>query len=118
LTTPRIAVPSWYQEGTAVFFETWMAGGIGRAQGSWDEMVFGSMVRDGTSFYDPLGLVSEGMKIDFQAAINAYLYGTRFVSYMALTHSPESVVEWVKRKDGSERYYAHQFEHVFGEPLR
>ena len=30
----------WYNEGSAVFFETWMAGGLGRAQGGYDEMVF------------------------------------------------------------------------------
>ena len=43
-----------------MFVDTWMAGGLGRAQGGYDEMVFRSMVRDGTPFYDPLGLVSEG----------------------------------------------------------
>ena len=26
-------VPRWYLEGSAVFFETWMAGGLGRAPG-------------------------------------------------------------------------------------
>ena len=69
LTTPRVAAPRWYHEGIAVFVDTWMAGGIGRAQGSYDEMVFRSMVRDGTPFYDPLGLVSEGTKIDFQVEV-------------------------------------------------
>ena len=43
-----------------------MAGGLGRAQGAYDEMVFRSMVRDSARFYDPLGLVSEGTKVDFQ----------------------------------------------------
>ena len=72
--------PRWYLEGSAVFFDTWMAGGIGRAQGAWDEMVFRSMVRDDARFYDPLGLVSEGVKVDFQVEVNSYLYGTRFFS--------------------------------------
>ena len=58
LTTPRVAAPRWYQEGIAVFVDTWMAGGLGRAQGGYDEMVFRSMVRDNTPVYDPLGLVS------------------------------------------------------------
>jgi len=40
LSSPRVAVPRWYLEGSAVFFETFMAGGIGRAQGGYDEMVF------------------------------------------------------------------------------
>ena len=43
-------------------------------------MVFRSMVRDDSHFFDPLGLVSEGTKIDFQVEVNSYLYGTRFVS--------------------------------------
>ena len=68
LTTPRVAAPRWYHEGIAVFIDTWMAGGIGRAQSGYDEMVFRSMVRDNAHFYDPLGLVSEGTKIDFQLA--------------------------------------------------
>ena len=46
LTTPRVAAPRWFHEGSAVFVDTWMAGGIGRAQGGFDEMVFRAMVRD------------------------------------------------------------------------
>ena len=45
--SPRFTVPRWYLEGSAVFMETWMAGGLGRAQGGYDEMVFRAMVRDG-----------------------------------------------------------------------
>jgi len=117
LTTPRYAVPQWYREGIAVFVETWMAGGLGRAQGPWDEMVFRSKVRDGVRFHDPLGLVSEGVKSDFQAGVNYYLYGTRFMSYLAHEHTPESVIEWVSRRKGSKRYYAKQFRHVFGKRM-
>jgi hypothetical protein len=117
LTAPRFAVPRWYSEGIAVFVETWMAGGIGRAQGAWDEMVFRSMVRDGSHFYDPLGLVSEGVKIDFQVESNSYLYGTRFMSYLAYTYGPEELVEWFSRREGSRRYYLKQFEHVYGQKL-
>lgn len=117
LTSPRVAVPRWYLEGSAVFFETWMAGGIGRAQGPYDEMVFRAMVKDGSRFYDPLGLVSEGTRIDFQLSANAYLYGTRFITWLAWQYSPAKVVEWVSRKEGSKAYYASQFHHVFGKPL-
>jgi len=117
LSSPRVAVPRWYLEGSAVFFETFMAGGIGRAQGGYDEMVFRAMVRDGSHFYDPLGLVSEGTKIDFQLSANAYLYGTRFMSFLALTYSPDKVVEWVTRGAGSKAYYSSQFRHVFGKSL-
>lgn len=117
LATPRVRVPRWYLEGSAVFLETWMGGGIGRAQGAYDEMVFRAMVRDGAHFYSPLGLVSEGTKIDFQGGTNAYLYGTRFMSYMALTRSPDLVINWLKRGEGSKRYYSSQFKQIFGQEL-
>jgi hypothetical protein len=117
LTAPRVTVPRWYLEGSAVFMETWMAGGIGRAQGAYDEMVFRAMVRDGAHFHDPLGLVSVGIKQDFQVGVNAYLYGTRFISWCALQYSPQQVLEWFKRVDGTSRYYADHFEQVFGKPL-
>jgi len=117
LTNPRFASARWYLEGIAVFMETWMAGGLGRAQGAYDEMVFRSMVRDDAHFYDPLGLESEGSKADFQVGVNNYLYGTRFMSYLAYTYSPEMLVSWVTRKEGSKAYYKAQFEHVFGMPM-
>ena len=72
----------------AVFFETWMAGGLGRAQGAYDEMVFRAKVRDDDKFYSPLGLESEGIAVDFQVGVNDYLYGTRFFSYLALNYGP------------------------------
>jgi len=117
LTTPRAAAPRWYHEGIAVFVETWMAGGIGRAQGAYDEMVFRAMVRDGTRFYDPLGLASEGTKIDFQTETNSYLYGTRFMSWLAFRYGPESLLRWVTRDEGSHAYYASQFRQVYGTSL-
>ena len=117
LCLPRRAAPRWYHEGIAVFLETWMAGGLGRAQGPYDEMVFRSMVRDSSRFYDPLGLESEGTKVDFQVGANSYLYGTRFLSYLAYRYSPESLIQWVSRPPGSKRYFASQFRKVYGRPL-
>ena len=117
LTVPRFAAPRWYIEGGAVFMETWMSGGLGRAQGGYDEMVFRAMVRDNASFHDPLSLVSKGIRSDFQVGANAYLYGTRFMTWLALVHSPQQVVAWIRRDEDSRRYYADQFEHVFGLPL-
>jgi len=117
LTVPRNVAPRWYFEGSAVFMETWMSGGIGRAQGAYDEMKFRSLVRDNQPFYDNLGLVAEGTVADFQTATNAYFYGTRFISYLAFTYSPEQVIQWLRRSEDSKRYYANQFEHVFGKPL-
>ena len=55
LTSPRNTAPRWYFEGSAVFMETWLGGGYGRAQGGYDEMMFRAMVRDEARFYDPLG---------------------------------------------------------------
>ena len=75
-----------------MFFETWMGGGLGRAQGGYDETVFRAMVRDDAHFYDPLGLVSRGISVSFQAGGNAYLYGTRFFTYLAYIYSPEKVI--------------------------
>ncbi|HJS57633.1 MAG TPA: hypothetical protein VKA01_05960 [Vicinamibacteria bacterium] len=117
LTNPRIAAPRWYHEGIAVFVDTWMAGGLGRAQGAYDEMVFRSMVRDGSRFYDPLGLASEGTKIDFQTETNSYLYGTRFMSWLASHYSPETLVRWFTRGKGSHAYYSSDFRRVFGTSL-
>lgn len=117
LTLPRRGSPRWYHEGIAVFLETWMAGGLGRAQGPYDEMVFRSMVRDDARFYDPLGLESEGTKVDFQVGVNSYLYGTRFMTYLAYTHGPEKLLQWVGRAKGSKRYFANQFAQVYGTHL-
>ncbi len=117
LTVPRFTAPRWLNEGAAVFLETWMSGGLGRAQGGYDEMVFRAMVRDGAPFYDPLGLVSRGTRVDFQVGANAYLYGTRFITWLSYAHSPEKVLQWLRRDEGSRRYYADQFEHVFGLPV-
>jgi hypothetical protein len=117
LATPRNNVPRWYLEGSAVFFETWMSGGFGRAQGAYDEMVFRAKVRDDDQFYSPLGLESEGIAVDFQVGVNDYLYGTRFFSYLALTYGPEKAVEWLRRREGSKAFYAAQFKHVFGRRL-
>ena len=117
LTAPRASAPRWFHEGIAVFVETWMAGGIGRAQGSFDEMVFRSMVLDETKFYDPLSLVSEGTKAGFQVEMNSYLYGARFLSWVAWEHSPEKLIEWVRRSKGSSAFHAKQYESLFGQSL-
>ncbi|HKP33596.1 MAG TPA: hypothetical protein VJT70_02295, partial [Sphingomicrobium sp.] len=117
LTSPRNLTPRWYMEGSAVFFETWMAGGLGRAQGGYDEMVFRAKVRDGTRIYSPLGLESEGTVADFMVGANSYLYGTRFFSYLALAYGPERSVEWLRRSEDSKAFYASQFKHVFGKSL-
>jgi hypothetical protein len=113
LTLPRRSAPLWYHEGIAVFMETWMAGGLGRALGAYDEMVFRTMVRDSSRFYLIQGLESEGTQVDFLVGVNSYLYGTRFFSYLALRYGSEKLIEWVSRTNGSHGYYAAQFKAVY-----
>ena len=117
LTSPRNLTPRWYMEGSAVFMETWMAGGLGRAQGGYDEMVWRAKIHDHSRIFSPLGLESEGTQIDFQVGANSYLYGTRFMSYLGLTYGPEKLTEWYRRSEDSKAFYASQFSHVFGKPL-
>ncbi|MEO6582451.1 MAG: hypothetical protein ABIN68_06560, partial [Sphingomicrobium sp.] len=117
LTSPRSLTPRWYMEGSAVFFETWMAGGLGRGQGGYDEMVFRAKVRDHQRFFSPLGLESEGTQTDFQVGANSYLYGTRFFSFLALTYGVDPTVEWLRRSEDSRGFYSSQFKHVFGKSL-
>jgi hypothetical protein len=117
LTTPRWYSPRWFHEGIAVFMETWMSGGIGRAQNGYDEMVFRTMVLDSCRFYDIVGLESEGTSIDFQIGVNSYLYGTRFVSYLVHQYGTEKMLRWYNRSAGSKRYFASQFKAVYGLPI-
>ena len=114
LTNPRMYAPVWYYEGTAVFFETWMAGGLGRALGAYDEMVFRTMIRDSSRIYDTVGLESEVTQVDFQVGVNYYLYGTRFISYLAYHYGPESIIKWISRSEGSKAYFTSQFADIYG----
>ncbi len=118
LTTPRWYSPRWVMEGIAVYLQTWMAGGLGRALGGYDEMVFRAIVADSARIYDVVGLESEGTTIDFQVGANSYLYGTRFLSYLALQYGSDSVVRWLNRTEGSRRYFSSQFRQVYGISLR
>ena len=117
LTVPRWYSPRWYLEGIATYMETWMNGGLGRAIGPYDEMVFRTLVRDSIRMYDVVGLESEGTTIDFQVGSNSYLYGTRFVSYLALRYGNDRMLQWFNRSEGSKRYFATDFHRVFGRSL-
>lgn len=117
LTDPRRSTPRWFKEGIAVFLETWMAGGIGRANGGYDEMVFRTMVKENKPIYDILAFESEGTQTDFQVGANSYLYGTRFMNYLALRYGPEKLIYWTSRDDSSYAYFASNFKHVFNTSL-
>ncbi len=113
LTDPRRSTPRWWKEGIAVFLETWMAGGIGRAMGGYDEMVFRTKVLENEPIYDLLSLESEGTQTDFQVGANSYLYGTRFMNYLALKYGPEKLIEWTSRHEGSDAYFTSDFNRVY-----
>ena len=116
-TTPREATPRWWKEGIAVFLETWMAGGIGRAMGGYDEMVFRTMVQEKKPIYDLLGFESEGTQTDFQVGANSYLYGTRFMNYLAYMYGPKKLIDWTSRHEGSSAYFISAFHDVYNRSL-
>lgn len=118
LTSPRHYSPRWYHEGIAAFMETWLSGGLGRALGGYDEMVFRAAVRDKAYIYNFVGLESEGTAIDFQVGANSYLYGTRFMTYLADKYGIDKLLEWVTRSDTSRRYFTSQFKNVYGKSLK
>ena len=117
LTSPRWYAPRWYHEGIAVFLETWMAGGVGRVLGGYDEMVFRTKALEKGYFFDIVGLESEGTAIDFQVGQNSYLYGTRFVTWLGKEHGPDKLIRWFNRSADSRRYFSTQFQQVYGVPL-
>jgi len=116
-TAPRKFSPRWYHEGIAVFMETWMSGGVGRALGAYDEMVFRTMVCDSAYIYHLVGLESEGTAIDFQVGANSYLYGARFFNYLTSRYGPEKLIEWVNYRPGDKRYFTRRFRQVYQSPL-
>jgi hypothetical protein len=118
LGSPRVYSPRWFHEGGAVFMETWMGGGLGRALGGYDEMMFRSMARDQRYMYDVVGLESEGTSADFQVGANSYLYGTRFMNYLARQYGPEKLTSWLVRSNSSRAYFESQFRKVYGMSLR
>ena len=117
LGSPRVYSPRWYHEGAAVFMETWLGGGFGRALGGYDEMGFRAMVRDHRYIYDVVGLESEGTSADFQVGANSYLYGTRFMNYLARQYGPEKLTSWIVRNNSSHAYFESQFRKVYGVSL-
>lgn len=116
-TTPRWFSPRWYHEGIACFLETWMSGGLGRALGNYDEMYFRSIVNEGKKIYSLVGLDTEGTTIDFQVGANSYLYGTRFITYLAYKYGTEKLRLFYDRSQGSKAFYANQFKAVYNKPV-
>ncbi len=59
---------------------------------------------DDAYIYDVVGLESEGTSIDFQIGANSYLYGTRFMTWLAKTYGPDKLVAWLTRDDNTKRF--------------
>lgn len=117
LTTPRWYSPRWYQEGIAIFMETWLNGGVGRSLGNYDEMFFRTLIHDNQTLYTVTGLDAEGNAKDFQMGANSYLYGTRFVNYLALKYGVPKMLDFFNRKDGTRTMFMNQFKRVYGRSL-
>jgi hypothetical protein len=118
VTVPRWYAPRWYQEGIACFMETWMSGGLGRTMGYYDEMYFRSIVHEEQPIYSVVGLETEGTSLDFQVGANAYLYGTRFVTYLAKEYGIDKVRDFFLRSEDSKAFYARQFRQVYGKGVK
>ena len=118
LSVPRWYAPRWYHEGIACFMETWLGGGVGRALGGYDEMYFRSIISGGHELYSVVGLETEGTTMDFQVGANAYLYGTRFVNYLASEYGYDKLIQFYNRTSDSKTFFGNQFKNVYGMPLR
>jgi hypothetical protein len=118
LSVPRWYAPRWYHEGIACFMETWLGGGVGRALGGYDEMYFRSIINEGEELFSVVGLETEGSTMDFQVGANAYLYGTRFVNYLAKEYGYDKLIRFYNRTADSHTFFGQQFKKIYGRPLR
>ncbi|MBO4891523.1 MAG: hypothetical protein J5502_02855 [Prevotella sp.] len=118
LSVPRWYAPRWYHEGIACFMETWLGGGVGRALGGYDEMYFRSIINEDDKLFSVVGLETEGSTMDFQMGANAYLYGTRFVNYLAAEYGYDKLIRFYNRTSDSRTFFGKQFKQVYGQPLR
>ncbi len=117
-SVPRWYSPRWFHEGIACFMETWMSGGMGRAMGTYDEMYFRSIVNENEPIYSVVGLETEGTTIDFQVGANSYLYGARFITYLANHYGMDKLKAFYTRTDDSKAFYAKQFKKVYNQSVQ
>lgn len=88
--------PRWRQEGIAVFMETWLSGGYGRVLAGFDEMYFRSLILEKKAFPSPVELETKISDNSFLLGMLHYLYGARFVSYLAATYGVEKLLAWYR----------------------
>jgi hypothetical protein len=122
LTNPGRFTPNWYQEGIAVFMETWFGGGHGRLLGSYDEMYFRSLAWEaGTG--TPSGFLDH-RKVDdndgsFLLGSTAYLYGGRFMAYLATEYGWDALRRFtiIGEEHGGYPSFGTRFRRAFGMSL-
>ena len=115
LTNSSRYTPRWHQEGIAVFMETWLNGGYGRLLGNFDEMYFRSYVLESRRFPTSNELDGEMSKTSFLLDMAQYLYGTRFLSYLAETYGTRKLVYWYRARSGTFLgSFKSTFEAIFG----
>ena len=106
--------PRWHQEGIAVFFETWLSGGFGRELGSFDEMYFRSVVYEGIPFPSQLDLETLLSHNSIELENVHYIYGGRFLAYLAITYGYDKVIKWFKTiKGDAYTGFENKFQEVF-----
>ena len=115
LTNHNRYSPRWHQEGIAVFTETWMSGGYGRVLGNFDEMFFRARVLEDGNFPTHAELEAKSIHESFLIGSLHYLYGTRFLSYLAATYSAERLISWYRNSAGDFGLgFESRFEKTFG----
>lgn len=115
LTNYSRYTPRWHQEGIAVFLETWLSGGFGRALGSFNEMYFRSLVVEGRPFPSIIRLETQVAHNSFLVETVYYLFGERFITHLALRYGPEKILRWYTAS-ATDLYktFKQKFEDVFG----
>lgn len=115
LTNYSRYTPRWYQEGIAVYLETWFNGGFGRALSNFDEMYFRTLVYDNKKFPQEIDIETIYTHNSYLLGTINYFIGTRFISYLSIKYSPEQVFKWyITDKDKFFEGIDSRFEDIFG----
>ncbi len=106
--------PRWHQEGIAVFLETWLSGGYGRAMGSFDEMYFRSLIEEGKEFPSWRALEAKVAPTSFLLETHYYLFGGRFASHLAKKYGTAKLIEWYRTSGSFYSRFTSRFKETFG----
>lgn len=110
--------PDWHQEGIAMFMETWLNGGFGRVQGSFDEMFFRAMVYENKEFPSLIELDAKVAATSYLLQMQYYLYGARFSAYLATRFGSDTFIEWYRyNQTDNYKWFDKKFQDIFKLPL-